>query len=310
MLMIDLCLLGTGGMLPLPNRALTSLMLRCNGHGILIDCGEGTQNQIRLLGWSFKDIDLICFTHYHADHISGLPGLLLTIGNAERTEPLRMMGPKGLIRVVNALRVIAPGLPFEIEFTEFEKEEESFPFFDLHVDAYRVNHSMLCYGYSVRLGRAGRFQADRARALGLPVQLWGRLQHGETVEFSGNTYTPDMVMGEARKGLKVTYCTDTRPCEVIKKYAADADLFICEGMYGEEDKLDKVKEHKHMLMQEACRLAAMSDPQPKQLWLTQYSPATVKPMQYQDRLREIFPEARICRDRTELTLKFEEEETA
>ena len=102
--MIDVCLLGTGGMMPLPYRWLTSLLVRYNGSSLLIDCGEGTQIAMKEKGWSFKPIDVICFTHYHADHISGLPGLLLTMGNAERTEPLTMIGPKGLERVVTVTR--------------------------------------------------------------------------------------------------------------------------------------------------------------------------------------------------------------
>ena len=124
--MLDVCLLGTGGMMPLPYRWLTSLMLRYNGKSILIDCGEGTQIALREKGWSPKPVDIICFTHYHADHISGLPGMLLTMGNAERTEPLLLIGPKGLVRTVNALRIIAPELPFEIrcvEITENEQED-------------------------------------------------------------------------------------------------------------------------------------------------------------------------------------------
>lgn len=94
--MLDVCLLGTGGMMPLPYRWLTSLMMRYNGSSILIDCGEGTQIAIKEKGWSFKPIDVICFTHFHGDHISGLPGLLLTMGNADRKEPLTLIGPRGL----------------------------------------------------------------------------------------------------------------------------------------------------------------------------------------------------------------------
>ena len=127
--------------MPLPYRWLTSLMVRYNGSSILIDCGEGTQIAMKEKGWSPKPIDVICFTHYHADHISGLPGMLLTMGNAERTEPLILIGPKGLERVVNALRVIAPELPFEIKYMEITEKEQSFQFDGYRIEAFRVNHN-------------------------------------------------------------------------------------------------------------------------------------------------------------------------
>ena len=98
--MIDVALLGTGGMMPMPERFLSSMLLRINGRLILVDCGEGTQVTLKMLGWGFKAIDTICFTHYHADHISGLPGMLLTIGNSGRTEPVKLIGPPGLKKVV------------------------------------------------------------------------------------------------------------------------------------------------------------------------------------------------------------------
>ena len=144
--MLDVCLLGTGGMMPLPYRWLTALMLRYNGKSILIDCGEGTQIALREKGWSPNPIDIICFTHYHADHISGLPGMLLTMGNAERTEPLLLIGPKGLNRVVSSLRVIAPELPFEIKCVEISEHEQSFSFDGFRIDAFKVNHNVVCYG--------------------------------------------------------------------------------------------------------------------------------------------------------------------
>ena len=134
--MLDVCLLGTGGMMPLPYRWLTSLMIRYEGSQLLIDCGEGTQIAAKIKGWSFKPIDVICFTHYHADHISGLPGLLLTMGNAERTEPLKLIGPRGLERVVNALRTIAPELPFPLEFRELTEREE-----DIQAGPYQIHAS-------------------------------------------------------------------------------------------------------------------------------------------------------------------------
>ena len=191
--MLDICLLGTGGMMPLPRRRLTALMARYQGSSLLIDCGEGTQIAIKEKGWSFKPIDVICFTHYHADHISGLPGLLLTMGNAERTEPLTMIGPKGLERVVNALRIIAPELPFEIRYIELNAPEEDISMKGYNLHAFRVNHNVICYGYSITIPRIGRFRLEEAIARNIPKKCWNRLQHGETVEEEGRVYTPDKI---------------------------------------------------------------------------------------------------------------------
>ncbi len=303
--MLDICLLGCGGMMPLPRRWLTSLMARYNGSSLLIDCGEGTQIAIKEKGWSFKPIDVICFTHYHADHISGLPGLLLTLGNAQRTEPLVMIGPKGLERVVTALRCIAPELPFEIEYREIYGPEQVFEMNGYRIRAFRVNHNVACYGYTVEIDRAGRFQAERAREQQIPLPLWSRLQKGETVEQDGRTYTPDMVLGPPRKGIKVTYCTDTRPVKAIAANAQDADLFICEGMYGEPGKEEKAVQYKHMTFREAASLAR--EAQVKRLWLTHYSPSLVRPDDYMDQVRAIFPGAEPGKDRKSIELDFEEE---
>ena len=230
--MLDVCLLGTGGMMPLPYRWLTSMMTRCGGSNLLIDCGEGTQIALKEKGWSPKPIDFICFTHYHADHISGLPGLLLTMGNAERTEPLLLVGPKGLERVVGALRTIAPELPFPLQFLELDLPRHRMQLGPYVVDAYRVNHNVTCYGYAVSIPRAGRFDIARAKEHGIPQEFWSRLQKkGEPVKAEdGRIFTPDMVMGPARKGLKVVYCTDTRPGPVIAEHATEADLMICAGI--------------------------------------------------------------------------------
>lgn len=302
--MLDVCLLGTGGMMPLPRRWLTALMCRYNGSNILIDCGEGTQVAIKQKGWSFKPIDVICITHYHADHISGLPGLLLTMGNAERTTPLTMIGPKGLERVVNALRTIAPELPFEIKFIELSKPEETIEFEEYRIKAFRVKHNVVCYGYSLEIDRSGKFNAQKAKELNIPVQNWNRLQKGETVTVAGEIYTPDMVMGAARKGLKVTYSTDTRPVDSIIKAAENADLFICEGMYGEPDKDAKAVEYKHMTFKEAAMIAAKA--QPKEMWLTHYSPSLIRPADYMDTVTSIFENAHPGKDGMSVDLLFED----
>lgn len=305
--MLDVCLLGTGGMMPLPYRWLTSLMVRYNGKSILIDCGEGTQIAMKQKGWSAKPIDVICFTHYHADHISGLPGLLLTMGNAERTEPVTMIGPKGLTRVVTALRVIAPELPFPIIYEEIEDLEQNFVFDGLRIEAFRVNHNVTCYGYSLILDRAGRFDANKARELQIPLSYWNRLQKGETIQEDLIAYTPDMILGPARKGLKVTYCTDTRPLERMVDKAKDADLFVCEGMYGDPEKLPKAMENKHMTFQEAAKVA--KDANVKELWLTHYSPCVPRAEEYMDEVRKIFPHAVAGKDGKSVELLFEDIES-
>jgi ribonuclease Z len=280
-------------------------MARYNGKSILIDCGEGTQIAMKQKGWSPKPIDVICFTHFHADHISGLPGMLLTMGNAERTEPLLIIGPKGLEKVVGALRMIAPELPFELRFHELSQPFEQIDMGDYRIEAFRVNHNVICYGYNLIVERAGRFQVEKAKALGLPVQLWNPLQKGNVVEFEGKTYTPDMVMGSPRKGIKVTYCTDTRPTRSIEENAAHADLFICEGMYGEPDKQQKAREHKHMTFYEAANLAKAAEV--SQMWLTHYSPSLPWPDQYLPQVTKIFPNAITAKDGQTIELDFEEE---
>ena len=302
--MLDVCLLGSGGMMPLPYRWLTSLMTRFNGSSLLIDCGEGTQIAIKEKGWSFKPIDVICFTHYHGDHISGLPGLLLTMGNADRKEPLTLIGPKGLERVVTALRVIAPELPFEIKFIEITQPEQTFELNGYRLKAFRVNHNVVCYGYTIEIDRAGKFDLERALSQEIPKQYWKHLQKGETIESDGKTYTPEMVLGAPRKGLKLTYCTDTRPTNSIRENAKGSDLFICEGMYGEDDKADKARGYKHMTFREAAVLAR--DARVKEMWLTHYSPSLVRPDEFMDKVREIFPNAYPGKDGKSVELNFEE----
>ena len=301
--MLDVCLLGSGGMMPLPYRWLTALMTRFNGSSLLIDCGEGTQIAIKEKGWSFKPIDVICFTHYHGDHISGLPGLLLTMGNADRKEPLTLIGPKGLERVVSALRVIAPELPFPIIYKEIEGAEQTFELNGYRLKAFRVNHNVLCYGYTMEIDRAGKFDVERAKEQEIPQKYWKHLQKGETIETGNGILTADMVLGPPRKGLKLTYTTDTRPTNSIRENAKDSDLFICEGMYGEKEKAAKAVEYKHMTFYEAAHLA--KDAQVKEMWLTHYSPSLTRPEEYMDEVRRIFPEAKAGKDRMSRELAFE-----
>ena len=302
--MLDVCLLGTAGMMPLPHRWLTAALMRYNGSNLLIDCGEGTQIAIKEKGWTFKPIDVICFTHYHADHISGLPGLLLTMGNADRREPLTLIGPKGLERVVSCLRVIAPELPFPIIYQEIQGAEQTFELNGYRLKAFRVNHNVLCYGYTIEIDRAGKFDVERARANEIPQKYWSRLQNGETVESEMGILTPDMVLGPQRKGIKLTYTTDTRPTDSIRENAKDSDLFICEGMYGEKEKAAKAVEYKHMTFYEAAQLA--KEAEVKEMWLTHYSPSLTKPEHYMNDVKKIFPRAKAGKDGMSVDLMFED----
>ncbi len=305
--MLDVCLLGSGGMMPLPRRALTALMTRYNGSSLLIDCGEGTQVSIREQGWSFHPIDVICITHFHGDHISGLPGLLLSMGNAERTKPLILIGPKGLQRVVQSLLVIAQGLPFPIKYVEIQEDTEEFFMNGYHICAFKVQHNVVCYGYTIEIHRSGKFDVEKAKANEVPMKAWSPLQKQDSVVIDGIEYTSDLVLGPSRKGIKVTYCTDSRPVHQIVTHAKESDLFICEGMYGEKEKQASAREKKHMTFYEAAELAKEADV--KEMWLTHYSPSLIRPEQYMDEVRQIFPSSYPGKDRKFRELIFEEEKT-
>ena len=309
--MIDVALVGTGGMMPLPGRFLSSMLCRVNGSMILFDCGEGTQVSLRILGWGFKQIDIICFTHFHGDHISGLPGLLLTMANADRTEPLKLIGPTGLASIVNSLCVIARDLPFPIEFIEWDAKHDSKKILQidetLSIKAMPVNHRMACFAYSVELLRRGKFDPERAKEQNIPLKFWGVLQkqNDASIVYEDRTFTSDMVLGPPRKGLKLVFCTDTRPVAALPAFASDADLFICEGLYGEDALQEKAALRKHMVFSEAALLAKKSSA--KELWLTHYSPSLPDPHNYLEFATNIFPATKTGRDRMTKTLKFLEE---
>ena len=298
--MIDVCLLGTGGMMPLPDRYLTSLYVRCEGRCLLIDCGEGTQSAIRSAGRRFKPIDAVLLTHYHADHISGLPGLLLTLGNEDRIEPLDVYGPPGLKRLMSAIKVIVPEVPFDIVCHELEGDE-AFRAGELTVQCFKANHSVPCLGYCLIKSRPGRFDAEKACQNRVPLNLLSRLQQGEECE----GYTPDMVLGEPRRGLKLLYATDTLPLECVEEIGRDADLMVLEGMFGGTDKDARALETRHSTMDQSALIAKRAGA--KELWLTHYSPANPHPEEFEDEVKAIFQDAVISTDGQQTTLRFQED---
>ncbi|MDF2596168.1 MAG: ribonuclease [Clostridia bacterium] len=304
--MLDICLLGTGGMLPLPERYLTALLARYNGRKLLIDCGEGTQVTMRILGWGYKTVDIICFTHYHGDHVTGLPGLLLTIANTGRKEPLTIIGPPGLKKIVEGLTVICRDLAFELILIELSYEKQTLQIGEFWISVLPVPHNVKCFAYTIENKRSPKFIVDQAKENEVPQKYWKRLQKGETVSDGQKVYTPDMVLGHERKGLKVAYCTDCRPIKELEEFIKEADLFVCEGMYMEEEYLDQVKKHKHMLGSEAARLARASGVQA--LWLTHFSPALLSNYIQIEGIKEIFENSVAGYDRMTTTLDFNQEE--
>ena len=300
--MLDVILLGTGGTMPLPDRALTSLLLRVGGGNILVDCGEGTQVQLRRCGASMHDIDHILITHFHADHVTGLCGLLLSMSKCERKAPVTIVTPKGGAYIIRCLCVTIPKMPFEIRVTELDGEREEFCAGMLTVTAQSAHHSVPCYAYSFDLKRAGRFDPEAAERLGVEKKLWKTLQRGEIVRLPERTVTPDMVMGAPRKGLKVTYITDTRPSKKLEELARGSDLLVCEGMYADEEKLPMAKEKKHMIFSEASAIASSSGS--KRLWLTHFSPSLSDPYEHEAYAKSLFENTLIPCDLERTELKF------
>lgn len=301
--MLDVCLLGCGGTMPLPGRFLTSLLVAYQGKMVMIDCGEGTQVSMKIAGTGFKYIDTLCFTHYHADHITGLPGLLLAIGNAGRTEPLTIVGPTGLAAIIKGLTVVTPFLPYSLQLKELtENRPFSFQLGGLELNVLPVKHNIPCLAYTMEVKRGRPFLPKKAKELGIPLEYWKYLQRGEEITHQGDTFSPDMVLGPPRKGLKICYVTDSRPTENLVQFAQGADLLICEGMYGEDEKLPGAITYGHMLFSEAAHIA--KDAGVKELWLTHFSPSLPDPENYLHVAQEIFPSTEIGQDRMKKTLIF------
>lgn len=299
--MIDLVLLGTGGGMPMPNRYLSSCYLNYKGKKILIDCGEGTQVSMRIAKCGFKDIDVICITHIHGDHIIGLPGLLGTIGNSGRIEPLTIIGPKGISEAINGLLVVCKYLPFEINIIE---NPRNFIFNqEVDISTLELDHSSPCLGYRFNIRRQRKFSLEKAIKNNVPKLLWNTLQKStNTIEYDEKIYTSDMVLGEERRGLIISFVTDTRPIEEIKEFIKESDLFICEGTYGNSMDIEKAIKNKHMTFEEAANLA--KDAKVKELLLTHFGGALVDPFDYENNAKKIFVNTIIGYDRYKKILKF------
>lgn len=318
--MVDVCLLGCGGSMPTPDRSLSAALISFKGRKILIDCGEGTQVSMKQVGWGFKSVDIICLTHSHGDHTIGLPGLLSTIGNAGRVEPLTIIGPEGIGKIVNGLRVVAQYLPYEVniiegpEFlnlgiykdgivveNEILKERNQG---EIEVKTLKLEHSAPCLGYSFYFKRGRKFNLEKAIENKVPKVLWSKLQKEEKVIYDNVEYSSDLVLGEVREGIKISITTDTRPLMEIPKFILKSDLFICEGTYGDDADEGKAEKYKHMTFRQAGSLA--KEGQVDKLLLTHFSPSMLEPYTYLENAKQIFDNTVIGEDRLILNINFKE----
>lgn len=297
--MLDVCLLGTGGMMPLPGRHLTSLLLRYNGHSILVDCGEGTQVAIRKYAWSMHSIDVICFTHIHGDHVAGISGLLSSMGTEGRTEPVHIIGPKYIEPVISQLCVVMAA-PFKVYFHSVK--EKDLEYGGVLIKPFPVKHNIACYGYRFDIPRRPKFFPEKAKALKVPVQDWKKLQAGESVRVGLRKIRPEEVSGPPRRGISLVYSTDTRPCKKLEEAAKDVDLLITEGIYGDPEKKKSAMEKHHMTSQEAAHLGKKAGA--RRLWLTHYSPSFRNQRDYEKSIKGIYNKARFAQDGDKITLKF------
>ena len=304
--MIDLILLGCGGNMPMPNRSLSSLFINYKGRKILIDCGEGTQVSMRIKNCGFKAIDLICITHLHGDHIYGLMGLLSTMGNSSRVEDLTIVGPKGISEIINAMKILIEYLPFKIIVIEnpigtFSLNNNILK--DIEISTTELDHSTECLGYSFYFKRSPKFNLEKAINNNVPKILWQKLQSGKDITFNDRTYSPDMVLGDDRKGIKISFITDTRPILSIPEFIKNSDLFICESMYGDDLDISKAVKNKHMTFREAANLARLGNV--KNLVLTHFSPSLGEPNLYKKNATDVFENTIIGEDRLSFSLNFE-----
>lgn len=300
--MIDICLLGTSGMMPSPGRWLSCALVRNGSTLTLFDCGEGTQIPWKALGWGFRQLGAICLSHMHADHVAGLPGIFFMVAHAGRTEPLDIYGPVGTSYVIDGLRRIAAELPFPIVIHEMKGGEHFELPGGLQGRCTMAAHGIPCLAYRAELPRRPAFQAEKAKALDLPVQFWSHLQRGEALEYNGQTIVPEQVLGPARRGISFAYITDTRPTQALNSLAHDVDLLICESMYDDPADIPLARTNAHMFAEESAGIAKAAHAH--QLVLTHFSPKINDPAQAEKAARRVFENTRAARDGMVITLDF------
>ena len=303
--MIDLTLLGCGGNVPMPNRFLSSLFINYKGSKILIDCGEGTQVAMKKYNCGFKNIDLILITHLHGDHIIGLIGLLQTMGNSGKTDDLTTVGPIGIIDAMKAIKVLVEYLPYKVNIIENPKQTFSLEhdiLKDIDISTINLDHSTECIGYSLYFKRKPKFDREKAILNQVPQNLWKKLQENSSAIYKDKTYYADMVLGENRRGIKLSFITDTRPTFEIPEFIYESDLFICEGMYGDDLDISKAVKNKHMTFRESASLANAGNVD--KLLLTHFSPSIENPKDFIQNATNLFEDTIIGEDGLTLKLSY------
>jgi len=306
---LEVFILGTGGMMPLPGRFLTSVLLRREGELFLFDCGEGTQISLKKLNLRWKRISRIFISHMHADHVTGLAGMLMLSSQVDRTEPLHIYGPKKIAEYISEnRRILDMYINYEIVVHEIEAgviiDDNEYT-----VSAFSLDHTKPCLGYVFEeKPRPGVFHPEKAEQLHVPKgPLWSVLQQGKAVSNrKGETVYPEDVMGEPRKGRKFSFVTDTAYKPYISDYVADSDLLICEGMF-EKELEESAAEKKHLTAEQAGKIAAESSGV-KRMGLIHYSPRYVERdlKKLKKEAGELFPRTFLCRDRQHIELLYDE----
>ncbi len=305
---LEAFVLGSGGMMPLPNRHLTSVLLRREGELFLFDGGEGTQVSLRRLNLRWKKISAIFVSHTHADHVTGLPGILMLSAQVDRDDPLVIVGPPRIAEYIeSSRRVLDMYINYEIIVKEITEPGVVYEGEGFRVRAFPLRHTKPCVGYCFEEdGRPGAFHPEKAEALGVPRgPLWAKLQSGESVQASdGSAVHPQQVLGDPRSGRKFSYVTDSLYFPEIASEVSGSDLFVCEGMF-ERDLAESAKEKKHMTAEQAARIAKAAGGI-KKMALIHYSPRYTEHnlKQLLKEAQEIFPETVLSRDRAVFPLEY------
>jgi ribonuclease Z len=305
---LEAFILGCGGMMPLPNRHLTSVLLRREGELFLFDCGEGTQVSLRRLNLRWKKISVIFISHTHADHVTGIPGLLMLSSQVDRDDPLYIIGPPRIGEYIEtSRRVLDMYINYEIVVQEITSPGIVYRGDGFHVRSFPLSHTKPCYGYALEEDmRPGEFNPQKAEALNIPMgKLWGKLQKGETVKMEdGREVRPDEVMGPPRMGRKFSFVTDSLAVPEISTHVIGSDLFVCEGMFS-KDLTEDAHAKKHMTSGEAAGIAASSSGV-KKLALIHYSPryTEYELKKLLEEARQIFPDTVLTRDRSIFPIEY------